>query len=146
MKNTQIEFYDQTGSKIVVKLKKFISANMIVEITKILKKYATTYDGFIKNISLPEYEIMNEPELEFIRAKKYLEYALARDKDKPINIFEDIYFLYADEINKEIIPLIVDISSITNKKIIDMLKDTTNDLWMEQDLNSFREICSEFYQ
>jgi hypothetical protein len=43
MKNTEIKFYNSNGDEINAKLKPFISADMIVEFTKIFEEIRCVY-------------------------------------------------------------------------------------------------------
>jgi hypothetical protein len=149
MKHTEIKFYDNNSAEVTVKLKKNITANMIVEISRILKKYSTMYDNFTKKVLAKDYDVLSETDtMEFLRAKKYLDIVAKQVADKTLasGIFNIVYEIYSFEINKEIIPFIIDKATISNKQIIEMIDSPDHSLWGEQDVDSFREVCNEFYQ
>lgn len=145
MDNTTIIFYSKSGQKIDAKLKAFISAEMLVEITKILRKYTKKFDDFIKIVLDKNFELESLTDVDFLRAKKYMELSLTKIEEKNTisNIFNEVYNLYEDEMNREVIPLITDIKTISNKEIVEMLKDSESLLWGQQDIYSFREICKK---
>ena len=138
-KQNTIKFFNSNGTEIEAKTKPFISADMIVEHTKIIRKYAKKYDDFLKFVTDKDIDnkIHTCTDAEFYRMRQFAKVTSADD------IFDRLQILYQDEINREIIPIITDISTITDKDIIKMLNDNNDKLWGQQDIYSFRSICKE---
>ena len=150
METLNITFYDNKEQKVEAKLKTFISAEMIVEMTQILRKYAKIHDDFIALINSEEFDITSLNDNDYLRVKKHFEKTLSRLNDTQshniLNVFNQVYALYQDDMNREIVPIITDTKSIKNKDILDMLENTNATLWGKQDINSFRQICEKVRQ
>ena len=190
MSNNEIKFVTAKGETVTALLKPFISAKMIVEITKIYRKYTAKYDAFVGMWQdADEKTLADLSDADFIRSKKFSEIAVARAdvaerlmqeyKQETANItdkkqlaaiakdynarislmqqkasseFDNMFMLFADEINVEMIPLLVDRSSFVSvsadsaDEIVKMLDNPKSELWKEQNVYSFRSICNDVRQ
>lgn len=144
MEQKTIIFYTKNGTPITVKLKAFISADMIVEMTRILRKYVSKSQEFINNLDgAKAIEDASYSDADYLRAKKVVNiFSELLKTNSKYNEYELAYTLYEDEMNREIIPLIV-VNDISNKEIKEMLSDSDSALWGSQDVMLFRGICEK---
>jgi len=121
MEQKQIQFYNNNGQVVKALLKPFISADMLVETTKIIRKYSKYLELFTNEITADSFDFDKLSDTDFRRAMIYLN-LLSSDADKS-NLLNNIYKLYQQEIEKELLPIIIDIASISNKEIVEMLNN-----------------------
>ena len=117
-------------------LKEVITAEMKVEFTKIFRKYAKLYDDFRNMIMQEETDINSLSDEDFLRA--------IRIQKHPNEPYKNIFYIYGDVINREIIPLFADISSIKNKSFLEMINNPDNELWKKQDTEAIEVACQSF--
>jgi len=183
MNNKTINLFNSSGEEVVVGIKPFISANMLVEVTRIYRKYAKKHDQFVAKINEKGFDLDSLSDKEYLKAKQYLlelqervneyqnklltYYDLQKeigdgigdsdiksrkkivDNLRPSSNFfknDDIYTYWGDDLNIEILQLVINYDSIIDREILEMLKDSSHSLWGEQDIDSFRSVCKDFYQ
>ena len=117
-------------------LKEIITAEMKVEFTKIFRKYAKLYDDFRERIAKTETDIDTLSEEDYLRAIRISKY--------PDDPYKNIFHLYGDTINKEVIPLLVNRDSIKNKIVIEMIDNPDDELWNKQDTQTIEVVCQSF--
>ena len=115
-----LTFYNSKDQAIKVSLKPFISADMITETTRILRKYQKTYDAFIDRVMHPEFDIDTLSDTEYLKYKYLWDTIIHKPH---LTAFDKCFKLYEQEMCKELLSIIIDVPAITNKEVLEMLNN-----------------------
>lgn len=136
-----MKFYTNTNQPVEVQQKEFISAKMRLQYFDIYKKYESKtleMKDKIEELSLSKSDSLDIQNLSPEEYETWFR-LLHNNGSKDL-----ISYIFKNQINKELVPVIFDSSKINNIQIKKMFEDMNDPLWLEQNSEELDSICETF--